>query len=243
MIGLIRRSWIAAFLGLMVFYYTIPQTVITDSRYVIVIADLLLRTGSLDLRALAAADKGLPLRENYQLLVAATNLTPEIVTEAKAAGIVPLGKADAIDYYMTYYLINNTPDGAAALSLETMPPVLPQFPTWPSFAAMPVSLLTTALGAPVFDGTTFYDDRNERYQKIVAAGLVAVTVCFFYAAARCLVAWPFALGLAAWLASGPLSQAPAAPYGRILSRCLCVSRGSISSRASFSLIDRRGAGR
>jgi hypothetical protein len=188
----------------MVFYYAIPQMVITDSRYVIAIADLLLRTGSLDLRPLVAADKGLPLRGNTFLLVRASDLSPNIVAAAKAVGIEPFGKVGAVDYYYTYPLFNDIP-GDVTSSLVTAPPsVLPLFPTWPSFAAMPISLVTTALGAPVFDGATFHRDRNEWYQKIVAAFLAATAVVFFYAAARCLLAWPFALGLAGWLASGLL---------------------------------------
>ena len=34
------KSWIAAFLGLVAFYYVIPQLSITDSRYVIATADI-----------------------------------------------------------------------------------------------------------------------------------------------------------------------------------------------------------
>jgi hypothetical protein len=198
------KSWIAAFMGLVAFYYVIPQLSITDSRYVIATADSLLRTGSLDLRPLVRADKDLPLPVNNLLLVAAIDLAPATVAEAKAAGVGPLGKGGAVDYYMTYDLINNGPDGAAAISLATLPPVLPLFPTWPSFAAMPISLATAALGVSVFDGTTFREDRNELYQKIVAAVLVAAAVAFFYAAARCLLASPYALGLSAWFACGPL---------------------------------------
>jgi hypothetical protein len=188
----------------MMFYYAIPQMVITDSRYVIAIADLLLRTGNLDMRPLVAADKGLPLPRSPFLVVRASDLAPKIVVAAKAAGIEPFGKIGTVDYYSTYVLFNNIP-GDVTSSLVTAPPaVLPFFPTWPSFAAMPISLVTTALGAPVFDGATFHEDRNERYQKIVAAFLAATAVVFFYAAARCLLPWPLALALAGWLASGPL---------------------------------------
>jgi Dolichyl-phosphate-mannose-protein mannosyltransferase len=202
--ALIKRSWIAAFLGLVAFYFAIPELQTGDSHYMIATADLLLRTGSLDMRPLARADKGVPLPDNYQFVVAASALAPEIVARAKAAGVDPLRKVGAVDYYSTYFLINNVPDGATTLPLATMPPLLPFFPTWPSFAATPVSLVTAMLGAPVFDGATFREDRNQRYQRIIAAVLVAAAVFFFYLAARCLTAWPFALGLSAWLALGPL---------------------------------------
>ena len=113
-------------------------------------------------------------------------------------------KAGAVDYFSTYFLINYIPGGATALRLDAMPPLLPFFPIWPSLAVTPVSLATAMLGASVFDGATLHEDRNDRYQRIIAAVLVATAVYFFYLAARCLVAWPFALGLSAWLALGPL---------------------------------------
>ena len=69
---------------------------------------------------------------------------------------------------------------------------------------MPVSLLTAALGIPVFDGVTFREDRNELCQKIIAAALAAATVGCFYLTARRLLSRPLALGLAAWLAAGML---------------------------------------
>lgn len=199
-----RGSWIAALIGLAAFYYALPQLQLemNDSRYVLATADLLLRTGSLDMRPLVRADKQMPLTDNPQLLARASDLAPEIVAAVKAAGLEPFGKSGAIEYFFTYDLFKNIPVPMAEISLATVPPVSPLFPTWPSFAAMPVSLVTAALGIPVFDGALFHEDRNELYQKIVAALLVAAAVVFFYAAALCLLTWPFALGLAAWLAVG-----------------------------------------
>ncbi len=202
--ALIKNSRIAAFLGLAAFYFVIPELHTGDSRYMIATADLFLRTGSFDMRPLARADKSLSLPDNYQFVVAAPALAPEIVARAKAAGVEPLRKAGAVDYYSTYFLINYVPNAATAFSPAAMPPLLPFFPIWPSLATTPVSLATAMLGAPVFDGATFHEDRNDLYQRIIAAVLAAAAVYFFYLAARCLVAWPFALGLSAWLALGPL---------------------------------------
>ena len=53
----------------MAFYYAVPQLQIGDSHYMIAISDLLLRTGSLDMRPLARADKDLPLPVNNQFIV------------------------------------------------------------------------------------------------------------------------------------------------------------------------------
>jgi hypothetical protein len=48
----------------------------------------------------------------------------------------------------------------------------------------------------------FYEDRNALYQRILAAALAALTIVFFYAAARCVIARPLAMALAAWLGAG-----------------------------------------
>lgn len=198
--SLLTKSWFAAIFALTIFYYAIPQLAITDSRYVLATADLLLRTGDLNLWPVANADTAMPLAKNGQLLVRATDIPPDILAAAYAAGVRPSAKGGAVDFFGIFDRV----PGAADRFLAARPPVLPLFPTWPSFAVLPFSLVTAALRVPVFDGTTFYWDRNERYQKILAALLAAVTVGFFYGAARCLLPWPFALGLAAWLASGPL---------------------------------------
>ncbi len=201
--GLLKHSWIAGFLGLVAFYYAVPQLQIGDSHYMIAISDLLLRTGSLDMRPLARADKDFPLPVNNQFIVRESDLPPELIPTLNAAGVRPLVKPISVNYYWVHDIFAKAPSAAAALN-DAPPRLLPLFPTWPSLASLPISLITATLNRSVFDGTTFHDDRNERYQKIAAAVLTAVTVCFFYATARCLLDWPLALGLAAWLASGPL---------------------------------------
>jgi hypothetical protein len=231
--GLLKSPWIIAFLGLTACYFAIPQMLITDSRYVIAIADLLLRTGGLDMRPLVRADKGLPLPVNNQILVRANDLPPEMIPTLNAVKIWPVVKPVTFTYYYIYDIFANVPSAAGVLK-DSPPRVLPFFPTWPAFAALPISLITAAINEPVFDGTTFHEDRNEKYQKIAAAMLVAVSVCFFYATARCLVAWPFALGLAAWLASGPLvSSTSRALWSDTFALPLCFAGLYIFSRVVF----------
>ena len=198
------KWWIAAISGLFSFYYTIPQLEITDSRYVLATADVLIQTGSLDLWPLVRADKNLPLASNGQVMVRAIDLPFGIATLAKEAGAEPFGNAGVDEYFATIDLFKTLPVSADIADLITAPVALPLFPTWPSFAAIPVSLVALTFGMPVFDGTTFDEDRNEYYQRILAAVFAAITVGFFYAAARCLLQWPLALGLAVWLSFGPL---------------------------------------
>ncbi len=234
--GFIKSSWIAAFLGLVAFYYAVPEMQIGDSHYMIAISDLLLRTGSLDMRPLARADKNLPLPINNQFIVRENDLPPELIPTLNAAGVWPLVKPINVTYYSTYSIFAKAPSVAVTLN-DAPPRLLPLFPTWPSFASLPISLITATLNESVFDGTTFHDDRNERYQKIVAAVLAAVTVCFFYATARCLLAWPFALGLAAWLASGPLvSSTSRALWSDTFALPLCFAALYIFTRVV--LVDR-----
>ena len=75
---LIKHSWFAAFMGLVAFYFAIPKLQTGDSHYMIATADLFLRTGSLDMRPLARADKGVSLPDNYQFVVAAPLSRPRL---------------------------------------------------------------------------------------------------------------------------------------------------------------------
>ena len=220
-------------MGLLAFYYAIPELQIGDSHYMIAISDLLLRTGSLDMRPLARADKNLPLPINNQFIVRENDLPPEMIPTLNAAGVWPLVRPVNVTYYSTYSIFAKAPSASVALN-DAPPSLLPLFPTWPSFASLPISLITSALDELVFDGTTFHDDRNEKYQKIVAALLVAVTVCIFYVTARCLLAWPLALALSAWLATGPLvSSASRALWSDTFALPLCFAGLYIFTRVVF----------
>ena len=200
-----RLGWVLAFSALMAFYYLIPELEITDSRYVLGTSDAFVRTGSLDMRGLVEADDNMPLDHNYYFLVRSTDLAPDAIATARKAGAGPFGKGRGVDFYILREIALFVPGVAAEFSNATYP-LLPLFPTWPSFLCAPVSMLTSALGLPVYDGVDFHDDRNVLYQRILAAALAALTIVFFYAAARCVIAWPLAMALAAWLGAGLIAS-------------------------------------
>lgn len=196
-----RLGWIVAFAALMAFYYLIPELEITDSRYVLGVSDAFVRSGSLDMRPLVKADAHMALADNYHFLIRSTDLTPEIIAAARKAGVSPFSRSRASDFYVLREIARFVPGAAAGIS-EASYPLLPLFPVWPSFMCAPVSLLTAALGVPVYDGVAFHDDRNALYQRVLAAALAALTIVFFYASARLLVSRPLAVALAAWLGAG-----------------------------------------
>ena len=200
-----RLGWVVAFSALMAFYYFIPELEITDSRYVLGISDAFLRSGSLDMRRLVKADANEALVDNYYFLIRSTDLAPDVIATAKKAGIGPFGKGRGADFYILREIASFVPGAAAGISDATYP-LLPLYPNWPSFLCAPVSVLTSALGAPVYDGVAFHDDRNALYQRILAAAVAALTIVFFYAAARCVVARPLAMALAAWLGAGLIAS-------------------------------------
>ncbi len=200
-----RLGWVVAFSALMAFYYLIPELEITDSRYVLGISDAFVRSGSLDMRALVKADANKPLVDNYYFLIPSTDLAPDVIATARKAGIGPFGKGRGADFYILREIARYVPGAAAGISDATYP-LLPLYPNWPSFLCAPVSMLTSALGAPVYDGVAFREDRNSLYQRILAAALAALTIVFFYAAARCVTARPLAMALAAWLGVGLIAS-------------------------------------
>ena len=201
----IRLGWVVGFAALMAFYYLIPELEITDSRYVLGISDAFVRSGSLDMRPLVKADAKMALDHNYYFLIRSTDLAPEAIATARKAGIGPFGKGRAADFYILRDIARFVPGVAAAISDATYP-LLPLYPNWPSFLCAPVSALTSALGLPVYDGVDFHEDRNVLYQRILAAALAALTIVFFYAAARCVIARPLAMALAAWLGAGLIAS-------------------------------------
>lgn len=154
-----RLGWVVAFSALMAFYYFIPELEITDSRYVLGTADAFVRTGSLDMRGLVEADGNKALVDNYYFLIPSTGLAPDAIATARKAGAGPFGKGRAADFYILREIALFVPGAAADISNATYP-LLPLFPTWPSFLCAPVSVLTSALGLPVYDGVDFHDDRN-----------------------------------------------------------------------------------
>ena len=154
-----RLWWIVAFSALMAFYYFIPELEITDSRYVLGTADAFVRTGSLDMRRLAEADADKALVDNYHFLIPSTELAPDVIATAKKAGAGPFGKGRDADFYILGEIARFVPGAAASISDATYP-LLPRYPIWPSFLCTPVSVLTSALGAPVYDGVDFHEDRN-----------------------------------------------------------------------------------
>ena len=200
-----RLGWVVAFSALMAFYYFIPELEVTDSRYVLGISDAFLRSGSLDMRRLVKADANEALVDNYYFLIRSTDLAPDVIATARKAGIGPFGKGRGADFYILREIARFVPGAAADISDATYP-LLPLYPTWPSFLCAPVSVLTSALGAPVYDGVAFHDDRNALYQRILAAAVAALTIVFFYAAARCVIARPLAMALAAWLGAGLIAS-------------------------------------
>ena len=200
-----RLGWVVGFSALMAFYYFIPELEITDSRYVLGISDAFVRSGSLDMRSLVKADAKMALADNYYFLIRSTDLAPDVIATARKAGIGPFGKGRAADFYILREIASFVPGAAANISDATYP-LLPLYPNWPSFLCAPVSLLTSALGLPVYDGVAFHEDRNSLYQRILAGALAALTIVFFYAAARCVVARPLAMALAAWLGAGLIAS-------------------------------------
>ncbi len=235
-----RLRWGVAFSALMAYYF-IPELEITDSRYVLGTSDAFVRSGSLDMRGLVEADADKALVDNYYFLIRSTDLAPDAIATARKAGAGPFGKGRAADFYILREIALFVPGAAADISNATYP-LLPLFPAWPSFLCAPVSLLTSALGLPVYDGVDFHDDRNALYQRILAAALAALTIVIFYAAARCATARPLAIALAAWLGVGLIGPARAARSGRTLSRCRSVSPGSPCSCASSSPGGRQAIG-
>jgi hypothetical protein len=200
-----RLGWVVAFSALMAFYYFIPELEITDSRYVLGTSDAFVRTGSLDMRRLVKADANKALVDNYYFLIRSTDLAPDVIATARKAGIGPFGKGRGADFYILREIASFVPGAAAGISDATYP-LLPLYPNWPSFLCAPVSVLTSALGLPVYDGVAFHDDRNALYQRILAAAVAALTIVFFYAAARCVIARPLAMALAAWLGAGLIAS-------------------------------------
>ncbi len=189
----------------MAFYYFIPELEITDSRYVLGMSDAFLRSGSLDMRPLVEADANKAPVDNYYFLIGSTDLAPDVIATARKAGIGPFGRGRAADFYVLREIARFVPGAAAGIS-DASYPLLPLYPAWPSFLCAPVSVLTSALGLPVYDGVAFHADRNALYQRILAATLAALTIVFFYAAARCAIAWPLAMALAAWLGAGLIAS-------------------------------------
>jgi hypothetical protein len=196
-----RLSWLFAFSALMAFYSLIPELQITDSRYVLATSDILLNSGGFNLRPLVAAEKARPLLEMYHFLIRSSDLPPDVLAAARAGGAMPFGGSRTSDYYILEKVAVTVPGSAAGMFAAAYP-VLPLFPIWPSTVATPVSLLTSALKIPVFDGVAFHDDRNAFYQRYLAAALSALTIVFFHAAARCVVSRLPAMTLAAWLGAG-----------------------------------------
>jgi hypothetical protein len=183
-----RFAGVFAFFALLAFYYCIPELEITDSRYVLATSDILAKTGGFDLRPLVV--KGRPLVGNYHFLVRSTDLPPDALAAAIAAHVHPFGKSPTSDYYVVQEVADAVPGSAGGVAVAAYP-ILPRYPNWPSVLAAPVSLLTSALGVPVFDGVTFHEGRNALYQRIGAAALAALTVLFFYAAVRCVASPPW----------------------------------------------------
>jgi hypothetical protein len=200
-----RLGWVVAFSALMAFYCFVPELEITDSRYVLGTSDAFVRSGSLDMRGLVEADDDKALVDNYYFLIRSTDLAPDVIATARKAGAGPFGKGRAADFYILREIALFVPGAPADISNATYP-LLPLFPTWPSFLCAPVSMLTSALGVPVYDGVVFHEDRNALYQRILAAALAALTIVFFYAAARFVIARPLAMALAAWLGAGLIAS-------------------------------------